>query len=33
MYEGNVRPFASVSAVAAAVSAEEEKDDSSSGIV
>jgi hypothetical protein len=31
VYEGNVRPFASVSA--AAVSAEEEKDDSSSGIV
>ena len=30
MYEGNVRPFASVSAAAAA---EEEKDDSSSGIV
>jgi len=30
VYEGNVRPFASVSAAAAA---EEEKDDSSSGIV
>ena len=33
MYEGNVRPFASVSAMRPAVAEEEEKDGSSSDIL